>query len=167
MRFGIALGSNLGDRLGYLRQAVGELVRRIPGARITAAAAVYETAPVDCAPGTPSFYNSVIEIETEAEPLALLHTLLSIEADLGRPNAHAHHAPRTVDLDLLYADTLQMTHSELILPHPRLAQRRFVLQPLADVRPHLILSGQTESVLELLQHLSTEPELQLVTANWL
>jgi 2-amino-4-hydroxy-6-hydroxymethyldihydropteridine diphosphokinase len=166
MLYGIALGSNLGDRLGYLRRAVAEIVMRINGARLVAAAPVYETAPVDCAPGTPSFYNSVIEIEADAEPLEVLRTLLQIEADLGRPNVHAHHAPRTVDLDLLYADTLQISHPDLVLPHPRLALRRFVIQPLADIHPELILPCQTESISHLLAHLGAEPPLTLITADW-
>jgi 2-amino-4-hydroxy-6-hydroxymethyldihydropteridine diphosphokinase len=166
MRYGIALGSNLGDRLAHLRKAVVEIVMRINRSLLVAVAPVYETEPVDCAPGTPSFYNSVIEIEADAEPLEVLRTLLRIEADLGRSNVHAHHAPRTVDLDLLYADVLQMTHRDLVLPHPRLIERRFVLQPLADCRPDLVLPGQTESVSQLLSHLSAEPQLALIISDW-
>jgi 2-amino-4-hydroxy-6-hydroxymethyldihydropteridine diphosphokinase len=82
-------------------------------------------------------------------------------------NAHEHHAPRTVDLDLLYADGVAMGHPELTLPHPRLHRRRFVLQPLADIRPELVLPGQTRDVAALLAALdSTEPPLRLVMRDW-
>jgi 2-amino-4-hydroxy-6-hydroxymethyldihydropteridine diphosphokinase len=167
MRYGIALGSNLGDRLGCLRKAVEEIVMRINRALLVAAAPVYETAPVDCAPGTPSFYNSVIEIEADAEPLEVLHSLQCIEADLGRPNAHLHHAPRTVDLDILYADDFVMNHADLTLPHPRMTQRRFVLRPLADIRPDLVLPLQTRSVAQLLKQLPVDvSEMTLVANDW-
>ena len=170
MTFGIALGSNLGDRLQNLQAAVEALLRqRDPAIRLRVAAPVYETDPVDCPPGSRPFYNSVIEIEAEGlAPLALLHTLRDIEAQLGRPNAHAHHAPRTVDLDLLYADDLTMDHPDLILPHPRLHLRRFVLQPLSEVCPDLILPRQSSSISALLAQLTTpEPPLRLVSRTWI
>lgn len=167
MRYGIALGSNLGDRLGYLRDAVAAMQERLPGFRIKDTAPVYETAPVDCAEDAPSFYNSVIEIETRAMPPEVLKHLRTIEADLGRPNAHLHHAPRTVDLDILYADDVVLDHPDLVLPHPCMTQRRFVLQPLADIRPDLVLPNQEKSVAELLATLkSDEPPLQKVMDDW-
>jgi 2-amino-4-hydroxy-6-hydroxymethyldihydropteridine diphosphokinase len=167
MNFGIALGSNLGDRLAHLRSAIAGMLRTLAGARLHAVAPLYETAPVDCPDGSGSFYNTVVEIEAEIEPLALLHELRRIEAELGRVNAHEHHAPRTVDLDLLYADGVAMGHPELTLPHPRLHRRRFVLQPLADIRPRLVLPGQTRNMAALLAALdSTEPPLRLVMRDW-
>lgn len=168
MTFGIALGSNLGDRSAHLQDAVQELLHTIPGAHLRAVAPLYETDPVDCPPGSQAFYNTVVEITADLEPLALLRTLRGIESQLGRPLAHERHAPRTVDLDLLYADDLTLNHPELILPHPRLHLRRFVLQPLADIRPDLVLPWQTESVAVLLAALqSAEPPLNLVSTGWL
>ena len=168
MRYGIALGSNLGDRLVHLRNAVAAMPQLLPDFRIIATAPMYETAPVDCAENVPSFYNSVVEIETRAMPPEVLKHLRAIEVDLGRPNAHLHHAPRTVDLDILYADDVVLDHPDLILPHPRMTQRRFVLQPLADIRPDLILPLQERSIAALLAALeSSEPPLQKVSEAWL
>jgi 2-amino-4-hydroxy-6-hydroxymethyldihydropteridine diphosphokinase len=168
MNFGIALGSNLGDRLHHLQSAVEMILKGVPGAQLRAAAPVYETDPVECPEGAGSFYNTVIEIAADREPLPLLEELRLIEFRLGRPHEHGHHTPRTVDLDLLYADGIAMHHSDLVLPHPRLHERRFVLQPLADIRPDLILPGQTKSVADLLASLdSEEGPLRMVEKQWL
>lgn len=168
MNFGIALGSNLGDRLRHLRAAMEKVLSVSPAAELRAVAPLYETEPVDCPEGSQSFYNTVVEISTELEPLALLHELRRIESDLGRPNMHALHAPRTVDLDLLYADDLVMQHPDLTLPHPRMTQRCFVMRPLADIRPGLVLPGETRSIATLLAALdSPEPPLRMVQRDWL
>jgi 2-amino-4-hydroxy-6-hydroxymethyldihydropteridine diphosphokinase len=167
MNFGIALGSNVGDRLQHLQSAVEMMLKGVRGAQLRAAAPVYETDPVDCPEGSGSFYNTVIEVAADFEPLALLRELRLIESRLGRPQEHGHHAPRTVDLDLLYGDGLVLRLPELTLPHPRLHQRRFVLQPLADIRPNLNLPGQTKSVAALLASLdSAEAPLRVVSREW-
>lgn len=164
----IALGSNLGDRLAHLRRAASLILECLADARLIAAAPVYETAPVDCPDGSDAFYNTVIEIEADDEPLAVLDALRQIEAEMGRPNEHAHHAPRKIDLDILYADSLVMKHDRLTLPHPRMTQRRFVLEPLAVVRPQLVLPGQKDDVATLLALLSSaEPPLRIVAREWL
>ncbi|WP_009960757.1 2-amino-4-hydroxy-6-hydroxymethyldihydropteridine diphosphokinase [Verrucomicrobium spinosum] len=169
MKYGIALGSNLGDRLENLRQAVVALLQSVPGSRVIATSAVYETDPVDCPPGSPGFLNAVIELEAELQPLDLLQHTRAIEAALGRPNEHEHHAPRTVDLDLLYADAAVVDHPDLTLPHPRMTQRRFVLQPLADIRADLRLPGEDRSVQEILDTLpiSDEPPPRVYSLDWL
>ena len=165
--FGIALGSNLGDRLANLKRAVDEVLKLGADVRLMAAAPVYETDPVDCPEGSQSFYNTVIEVEATFEPLKMLEKLREIESKLGRPNDHRHHEPRTVDLDVLYADDVLINHPNLILPHPRMTQRRFVLEPLADIRPRLILPGQTSDVQSLLNTLKTDEEpLRKVSDNW-
>ncbi|CAN5911628.1 2-amino-4-hydroxy-6-hydroxymethyldihydropteridinediphosphokinase [soil metagenome] len=166
--YGIALGSNLGDRLWHFQQAVAKLLQALPSAKITAAAPLYETDPVDCPEGSQSFYNTVLELKTDLEPLALLNALQALELSLGRSAVHGHNAPRTVDLDILYAGDATMNHPDLILPHPRMMQRRFVLQPLADIRPDLVLPGQTHCITGLLITLdSPEPPLRLVQKQWL
>lgn len=166
MIYGIALGSNLGDRLENLRCAVRRLVEA--NIRLTAAAPVYESAPVDCPDGSQNFLNTVIEIDADQAPLELLKKLRAIEMELGRAERRDHHAPRTVDLDMLYADHEVMECDELTLPHPRMTVRRFVLQPLADIRPELILPGQGKPIAELLQLLATdEPPLKLVARDWI
>ena len=166
MIYGIALGSNLGDRLGNLRDAVRRLVEA--KVRLLVAAPIYESEPVDCPAESQNFYNTVIEIETEMVPLELLKILRAIEVELGRLEKREHHEPRTVDLDVLYAGCEVMQHRELTLPHPRMTVRRFVLQPLADIRPDLILPGQVKTVAELLQKLVSDVSpLKLVANDWL
>src|SRR4051794_38536398 len=120
MTFGIALGSNLGDRLHNLRKAMQAISAMPFKTRVLAIAPVYESIPVDCPPGSQNFFNTVVEIAADAEPMALLLELRSIEMRLGRPDTHEHHAPRVIDLDVLYADDVVTSHPELILPHPRL-----------------------------------------------
>ncbi len=153
MIFGIALGSNLGDRAENMRHGIELLLERVPGVKLNASAPVYETEPVDCEPGTQSFLNTVIEIEADCTPRELHAHLKAVESALGRPEQRERNSPRTLDLDLLYADAVISDDPELILPHPRLHLRRFVLQPLADIRPDLVLPGQQHSVAELLAHI--------------
>jgi 2-amino-4-hydroxy-6-hydroxymethyldihydropteridine diphosphokinase len=154
--FGIALGSNMGDREANLRRAVALLLERVPGARLVAQAGYYETAPVDCAPGTAAFVNSVVEIEAPATPHEIHEHMKAVERALGRPDAREKNSPRTIDLDLLYAGDMVSNDPALIIPHPRLHLRRFVLEPLAEIRPHLLLPGMTRTVRELLQALPAD-----------
>lgn len=157
MRFGIALGSNLGDRAENIRRGVGLLLARVPGARLSASAPVYETEPVGCAPGSQAFLNTVIEVAAGCTPQELHAHLKAVETILGRPEQRERNSPRTLDLDMLYADDVVSTDPALTLPHPRLHLRRFVLQPLADIRPALVLPGQTLRVSELLDRLGPSP----------
>jgi 2-amino-4-hydroxy-6-hydroxymethyldihydropteridine diphosphokinase len=150
MNFGIALGSNLGERAENIRRGIELLLARVPGIRLRASAAVYETEPVDCAPGTQAFLNTVVEVEADCLPQELHAHLKAIELALGRPEQHERNSPRTLDLDLLYAEDVVSADPVLTLPHPRMHLRRFVLEPLADIRPELVLPGQTMSVAELL-----------------
>lgn len=153
MRAGIALGSNLGDRAANLRLAQ-EAIDALPGVTVALGPpAPIETAPVDCPPGAPAFLNTVLEVETSLPPAELLARLREIEQSLGRPLQRLPNASRPIDLDLLYAGDLVLDTPELTLPHPRIAGRRFVLAPLAALRPHLILPGQQKTVAELLSSL--------------
>jgi len=165
MKAGVAIGSNLGDRLDHLRQARGFL-RSISDGGCLLAAPVYETEPVDCPPGTPAFFNTVVEIESSLPPQKLLEQLLQFEASHGRPNVHGKNAPRTVDLDLLYCGEAMLNEAALTLPHPRLRQRRFVLQPLADIRPELVLPGFDRPVRELLASLGDAQPVRLAAKDW-
>jgi len=150
MHFGIALGSNLGDRAENIQRGIELLMDRVPGIQLDASAPVYETEPVDCAPGTQAFLNTVIEVEADCLPHELHAHLKAIEQMLGRPEQRERNSPRTLDLDLLYADDVVSDDPELILPHPRMHLRRFVLEPLADIRPELMIPGQKVTVAELL-----------------
>ena len=159
-RCGIALGSNLGDSAACLREAIERLrAISVPGEPVCVAP-FYRTTPLACPPGSPDFLNSVIEIARGGTALELLHETRQIEAHMGRIRGPERNAPRTIDIDLLYFGDETVHCDELTLPHPRLTQRRFVLQPLADIRPELILPGQLRCVREILHSLdSDEPPL--------
>jgi 2-amino-4-hydroxy-6-hydroxymethyldihydropteridine diphosphokinase len=146
MRVGIALGSNLHERLHWLQSArlLLQSLHEDRGAFLCSR--IYETEPVDCPPGSPLFLNAVIEIACTLPPLDLLASLQRIEQTLERPHDHAFHAPRTIDLDILFYDNLWFTLPELTLPHPRISGRPFVLCPLADICPERILPGWEKSI---------------------
>lgn len=144
-RIGISLGSNLGDRLAHLREAVDRLGPVREGGHLLRSP-VYETEPVDCPPGSGSFYNAVVEIESSLAPLELLAFTQSIERALGRPAVRDRNAPRTIDLDLLYCDQLVLDEPDLVLPHPRMRQRAFVVLPLAAIRPDLVTTEVMKSL---------------------
>jgi 2-amino-4-hydroxy-6-hydroxymethyldihydropteridine diphosphokinase len=128
----LSLGSNLGNREGYLRRAIAALP---PSVQVRRVSSIYETEPVDYL-DQPWFLNCVLEAETALEPPALLEALRSIEAQLGGQKEFAK-GPRKIDLDiLLYGDETIAT-PELEVPHPRMLQRRFVLTPLAELAPEL------------------------------
>ena len=154
MRAGIALGSNLGDRHSLLDGAVKRL-RLIHEHGPFLVSSFYETEPHDCPHDSPSFINAVIEIDTSLEPLMLLEHLQALEVGAGRPKVHAFHAPRILDLDILYYENLFLQTPELQLPHPKISERLFVLQPLAEIRPNLKLPGYKITCLNQLLFLSS------------
>lgn len=155
-RAGIALGSNLGNRLANLRAAISCLREIGAPAAPFLLAPVYQTEPRFCPPGSPQFLNTVVEIGFDGSPLELLEETRSMEIRLGRLRGTERNAPRTIDIDLLYFGKQTLDHPELTLPHPRIGERRFVLQPLADIRPELILPGQHRTVREMLANLATD-----------
>jgi len=125
----VALGSNLGRRESHLRFAIDRL-----GESVVAASQVYETDPIGGPEGQGAYLNMVVALETELDPYALLRWLHRIEADAGRERV-VHWGPRTLDLDLLFFDDVVITGGNLAVPHPRFAERRFVLAPLSEVAP--------------------------------
>jgi 2-amino-4-hydroxy-6-hydroxymethyldihydropteridine diphosphokinase len=142
----LGLGSNLGDREGTL-EAAASLIEALPEVHITAASGIYETDAVG-GPEQPDYLNQVLEIETNLPPLRLLLELQIIERLLGRERA-VRWGPRTIDVDILWYHGFSAADKELQLPHPRMEDRRFVLDPLAEIAPELVLpSGRT--VLEAL-----------------
>jgi 2-amino-4-hydroxy-6-hydroxymethyldihydropteridine diphosphokinase len=166
MRIGIALGSNLGDRLANLR-AARKAIADLTGAKGSVLESpVYETEPVGCEPGAGKFLNAVLEIEYNGDPTDLLQKLIRIEESLGRDRNHARNVSRKIDIDLLYADGLNVENERLQLPHPRLHLRKFVLQPLADFRPELILPNQTKTVRELLAQTRDSTKVTCFAEKW-
>ncbi len=165
MRCGIALGSNVGDRLARLKEARAAVERLHVAAGGHGAplySSVYETEPVDCEPGSAPYLNAVMEIEYDGQPAVLLDALQQIENRLGRPSRRPRNAPRTIDLDILYVGNLAISNDELVIPHPRLHSRRFVLEPLNEIRPDLLLPGYHEPVAALFAKLPAAPTVHRI-----
>jgi 2-amino-4-hydroxy-6-hydroxymethyldihydropteridine diphosphokinase len=150
MRTAVALGSNIGDRLENLRAARNSILDLANVKPSILSSAVYETEPVGCEPGAAKFLNGVVEFEYEGDPARLLEQLIQIEEVLGRKRDHPRNVSRTIDIDLLYCGDQRINNERLQLPHPRLHLRIFVLRPLADIRPDLVLPNHETSVRELL-----------------
>lgn len=164
MRTGIALGSNLGDRLENLRAARDLLTGISTGPIISAP--IYQTAPVGCPEGSPDFLNTVVEITFEGTPRELLSLTQSFQKQLGRVDSPIRNAPRVIDIDILYLGDAIFSDESLELPHPRLTQRRFVLQPLASIRPDLVLPGETNNVAHILANLADREPLEMTATSW-
>jgi 2-amino-4-hydroxy-6-hydroxymethyldihydropteridine diphosphokinase len=151
----IALGSNLGKREETLAAATDRLERL---GRVEARSSLYETEPVGFHE-QPAFLNAVVGMETELEPLPLLHALLAIERELGRDRSRGvPNGPRTLDLDLLLMGDTVIVGEELTLPHPGLVRRRFVLAPLAEIAPLLRHPQRNQTIAEILALLPDEGE---------
>jgi 2-amino-4-hydroxy-6-hydroxymethyldihydropteridine diphosphokinase len=136
MRAFVGLGSNLGDREQTLEQAV-EALRRLPDTAVRAVSSFRDTAPIGIV-DQPRFLNGAVELETDLPPRELLDALLEIERSLGRDRAGVPPGgPRTLDLDLLLYGDAEIDEHGLRVPHPRLAERRFVLEPLVELDPAL------------------------------
>jgi 2-amino-4-hydroxy-6-hydroxymethyldihydropteridine diphosphokinase len=142
----IALGSNMGDRLSFMKQACDKLAAA-PCLNIVAVSSVYESEPADCAPDDPAYANAVIVCTwrsskpSEAAAKDLLNFLLKTESLLGRERPY-ENAPRTIDLDLLVFDDVQMQSEFLTLPHPRMFERDFVMTPLREVASYVRISDE-------------------------
>ncbi len=141
----VGLGSNLGDRAGNLQMALSELAQ-MPTMKITQVSSLYETAPVGVT-AQPDFLNAVAALETLLPALELLTVFLHLEKQIGRVRTF-RWGPRVIDLDLLLYGNEQVSLPSLTVPHPRLRERAFVLVPLAEIAPELVLPGGTKTVKE-------------------
>ena len=150
----VGLGANLGDRAATLARAIDLLGGR-PGIDVVAVSSFRETDPVGYL-DQPRFLNAAVAIETSLAPTAVLATLLDVERELGRVREGPRYGPRTVDLDLLLMDDLFVDEPGLELPHPRLHERPFALEPLAELDPGLVVPGHG-SVRQLLLSLQSSP----------
>jgi len=150
----IALGANLASRAGSPAATLAAATARLGElGRVAARSSLYSTAPVGFAQ-QPRFVNAVVALETALEPRALLNKLLVIEKEYGRDrSAGIPNGPRTLDLDILLIDDLNIHEPGLEIPHPRLAERAFVLIPLNEIAAHLTIADCGKTVSELLQTL--------------
>lgn len=147
----IALGSNLGDRRAHLEWAVARLSKVFGPLRISS---IVETEPFDVPGPQPPYLNAVVVGETTMTPGELIDLLLSFERERGRERL-APRAPRTLDLDLILYGDLVVESPSLTVPHPRFRERRFVLEPLAEIAPALVDPVSGKSVAELLRELDS------------
>lgn len=144
----LGLGSNLGDRAGYLRRARENLA---PEVKLLRASSVYETPPWGYS-DQPAFLNQVVEVQTDLEPEALLAKLKGIESELGRVK-NFRYGPRCIDLDILFYENCVYQSERLTIPHPSLAERAFVLVPMNELAPNFIHPLLHEHISELLASL--------------
>lgn len=134
----IGVGTNMGDKEANIRQAL-EMISQTPGVSLNRTASIYKTEPVGFE-DQDWFLNTVVEITTELPPLALLEKLLAIESRMGRVRT-IHWGPRVIDLDIVLYGDMEIDTPQLTVPHPRMAERAFVLAPLAELKPELELKG--------------------------
>ncbi len=149
----IGIGSNVGDRQDFCDRAVA-LLNLLPLSQVTGVSSYYETEPIDPEgrQGGDWFYNGVVRLETSLKPLRLLDILQETERGLGRDDAH-RDGPRTIDFDILLIGQQHIAQEGLTVPHPRLHQRRFVLEPLVELEPTCVHPTLHCSMNELLEAL--------------
>jgi len=155
----LCLGSNLGDRLSYLRSALTAL-RNEPDIQVVGASSVYESAAMYMDESTPPFLNAALEIRTRLEPHDLLDVLQRVESRLGRPHGpHARHESRVIDIDIMLWGDRQVCSHRLVVPHPGLRNRRFFLQPLADLDRNLAVPRTHLTVAERAAELTQDQHM--------
>ena len=167
IEFGLCLGSNLGDRAENIRRAAASIAA-IEGVEVLERSPIYETEPVGVLPENRErfFLNGVLIVNNSLEPGLLLDRLHEIEDNMGRVRTNDRNAPRTIDIDILYAGDLRIEEARLRVPHPEWFSRRFVVQPLADVRPDLVLPDTDRTVGEVLLSLPDETKVVLFSEDW-
>ncbi len=158
----IALGSNLGDSPQILTQAITRLQQLSPQPLLRSS--FWQTTPVDCPPDSPPFLNAVIGLQPlpNETPESLLAKLQTLEKEFGRQPKKVLNESRPLDLDLITFDSQIRNTPTLILPHPRARERRFVLEPLSEIAPQLILPGETKTVTQLLATLPPDAAMRRI-----
>ena len=167
MEIGLSVGSNQGDRLRNLC-ASRVRIAALSGVRIVAASPVYETDPVDVAEEfrSQTFLNAVLVVACDGDLPAFSRAIHAIEDAMGRARGADRNAPRPIDIDIIYAGAEHHDETDLRVPHPRWKERRFVVQPLADVRPDAVLPGESRSVRAVLNGLPEVPRAKVYCRDW-
>ncbi len=158
----IGFGSNVGDRVDFCDRAV-TLLSLLPHSQLTGVSLLYETEPVQdgAHPGDGWFLNGVVQLDTDITPRSLLSVLREIERSLGR-DENNRSGPRTIDLDILFYGERVINEPDLVVPHPRLHQRRFVLMPLSELAPLVIHPTRQRSVNQMLAEVEDHSEVRLL-----
>lgn len=164
MEVGIGLGSNQGNREAHLGAAL-DFLKNLSRDHYLEVSPFYETSPLNCPEGSSFFLNAVAIIQSKESPEVLLKRLRAFEKERGRAEIYEKNSPRPLDLDILFFGDQIIKNENLIIPHPRLLQRRFVLQPLCDLRPDLILPGESQPLHYFLSHLTSHEEVTRVENN--
>lgn len=138
----VGVGANLGDAQAAVRKAIQDLAA-LPESELRAVSSLYVSAPLDA--DGPDYVNAVVQLQTALSPDALLMALQTIEQQAGRLRPY-RNAPRTLDLDILLYGDLEVNRSDLLIPHPRMWQRAFVVVPLAEIAPQMVSSAQLEAL---------------------
>ena len=158
----IGFGSNVGDRVDFCDRAV-TLLGLLPHSQLSGVSLLYETEPVNdhAHPGNGWFLNGVVQLETDVTPKSLLAILREIERSLGRDEDN-RSGPRTIDLDILFYGQRIINEPDLVVPHPRMHQRRFVLMPLSELDPLFLHPLLHRTISQLLAEVGNQPEVRLL-----
>ena len=167
MEIGISLGSNKGNRVEFLQAAKKMICKKFKAISISQSS-IYETSPVDVKDKFLNKYylNSFIIINTDVCVKNIWNYVNEIEQKLGRNRTNEINIPRNIDIDIIYVDKTTINTSTLTVPHPRWFKRMFVLKPLAELNPTLILPHQNQSVKKLYLNLKSNEEVKLYQARW-
>ena len=157
----LGLGANLGDRKANLRASLAAISKAVP---VTNVSSLYETEPVG--PTQPNYYNAVAAIETQLAPAALLAVLWTIERQLGREPSRERNTPRPIDLDILLFGALRLNSSRLTIPHPHMAERAFVLTPLAEIAGGVTHPTLGRTITELARETGSEGVTLIEKRGW-
>ena len=164
---GLSLGANLGDPLATLR-AARDAIAAIPEVSLLASAPLYETEPINVPDEFSNlrFVNTILIVGTSLDAHKLFSQLQKVELALGRKRTLRQNTPRVIDIDLIYYNGQTIRSGGLVIPHPRWTKRRFVLQPLADVRGYLVLPGHDRRVRDILAALPAGQDVKKMMVEW-